>query len=496
MKSTILSCAAGVMVVLTAISGIAQTGDWPQWARNPQHTGATTAKGQAPSVKLADIVFDPFTSQEQAEQFGELLIHYQTPLVDGTKVLLEVKTGRYVSCQPPGSGHPFPCGPDAWNQQIWNERAFVWQSGALHKVWNFKSDWKPEPSANGLNGWEPVFHSAISHGAVFVPGAGGSIYKLNEGTGAVIAHYRPFGATDDPNKYVSGPLTVDKNGNIFYNVIDLDKKNPWTSDVLGAWLVRVSAQGKMAGVKYTKLVTGLPSRCTEGPCGSPRPAINVAPAISSDGKTVYTVARAHFDPDYGFVVAASTATLAPLWQTSLRDLIAPGIEGHISNETSSTPAVTPDGSILFGTTTDVSDRGYLFKLNASGHYLTSYNFGYDITPAIYPHDGTYSVILKDNHYSSNGPYYVTQLDANLVPEWQFQSPSNFEWCMNAPAVDSDGAVYANSEDGNVYVINQGGTLKGNIFLRQAVGAAYTPIAVGLDGKIYTENDGDMFVIGN
>jgi hypothetical protein len=28
-----------------------------------------------------------------------------------------------------------------------------------------------------------------------------------------------------------------------------------------------------------------------------------------------------------------------------------------------------------------------------------------------------------------------------------------------------------------------------------VGVVYTPIAVGRDGKIYTENDGDMFVEG-
>ena len=31
-------------------------------------------------------------------------------------------------------------------------------------------------------------------------------------------------------------------------------------------------------------------------------------------------------------------------------------------------------------------------------------------------------------------------------------------------------------------------------MRQAIGAAYTPIAIGWDGKLYTENDGDMFVV--
>ena len=71
----------------------------------------------------------------------------------------------------------------------------------------------------------------------------------------------------------------------------------------------------------------------------------------------------------------------------------------------------------------------------------------------------------------------------------------FEWCINAPVVDSNGVVYANSEDGNLYAISQGGILRQNIFLDQAIGAAYTPLAIGPDGKIYTENKGTLFVIG-
>jgi outer membrane protein assembly factor BamB len=113
------------------------------------------------------------------------------------------------------------------------------------------------------------------------------------------------------------------------------------------------------------------------------------------------------------------------------------------------------------------------------------------------------VIIKNNYYLNSGPYFITQLDANLTPEWSFENttidsthPKGYEWCVNAPAVDANGTVYANSEDGNVYVINQGGTMKGKLFLRQAIEAAYTPIAIGPDGKIYAENDGDLFVIGN
>jgi len=70
------------------------------------------------------------------------------------------------------------------------------------------------------------------------------------------------------------------------------------------------------------------------------------------------------------------------------------------------------------------------------------------------------------------------------------------WCVNAPAVDVNGTVYANSEDGNVYVIGQQGFLQSQLFLNLAIGAAYTPISLGPDGKIYTQNDGHLFVIGN
>jgi hypothetical protein len=137
----------------------------------------------------------------------------------------------------------------------------------------------------------------------------------------------------------------------------------------------------------------------------------------------------------------------------------------------------------------------MLKFSSSGQYLAEFNFGWDDTPAVYSHDGTYSVITKNNYYESRGPYYITQLNADLSVERQYQSTDNYEWCVNAPAVDKNGTVYADSEDGYVYVITQGGSPKGRLFLQSAVGAAYTPIAIGRDGKIYTENDGNMFVVG-
>jgi len=35
-----------------------------------------------------------------------------------------------------------------------------------------------------------------------------------------------------------------------------------------------------------------------------------------------------------------------------------------------------------------------------------------------------------------------------------------------------------------------------LFLKVAIGAAYTPLAIGPDGRIYTQNDGVLFVTGD
>lgn len=493
----ILCLSAGLLLVAwSAIhaAGIVANPAWPQWGRSALHNSSLQSAGQPPQTQLANIVYDPFVTQEKAESGGELLAHYQVPIVDDPLVLMEAKTGTYVSCDPPGSGEPYPCGPDDWNTENWNERAFSWQNGVLTQLWNFQTDWKPEPNTDqggqnedGLFGWEPVFHAALWNGFVFVPGAGGTVIKVNESTGAPVQRYEPFGKNIDPNTFVSGPLTIDGQGNLYYNAIAFDPTNPWSVDIRGAWLVKITPAGVIQTVSFAQIA---PPSC-QG-CGSQRPGINVAPAVSADGKTIYTSSLAHFQSTDAYLLAVNS-DLSSKWQSSLT--VNNGqIEGVIVDLSSATPVVLPDG-VLYGVLTQHSDRGYMLKFSSSGAYLKNFNFGWDDTPAVYVHDGTYSVITKDNHYDSNGPYYITQLNANLGVEWQYQSPTNYEWCVNAPAVDKNGTAYADSEDGNLYVINQGGTLKGNIFLQAAVGAAYTPVSLGWDGKIYTENNGNMFAVG-
>jgi hypothetical protein len=210
--------------------------------------------------------------------------------------------------------------------------------------------------------------------------------------------------------------------------------------------------------------------------------------------------------------------------------------------------VLPDGNVLYGSYTRYNiARGHLIKFNGvTGSVMAYFDFGWDSTAAVYSHDGTYSIVIKDNHYDEEagfycnpsggvsdivcastgipaGPFYITQLNANLAPEWKFQSietnsctrqpdgtlqcvsdhPHGFEWCINAPAIDASHTVYVESEDGNAYVIPPGHTGIFNmntpgvqrLFLQLALGAAYTPLSIGGDGKIYTQNAGHLFVLG-
>jgi hypothetical protein len=134
-------------------------------------------------------------------------------------------------------------------------------------------------------------------------------------------------------------------------------------------------------------------------------------------------------------------------------------------------------------------------------------------------------VIKDNHYATGAycnlssfitspvctpvspVFYVSQIDSNMNVEWSFQNttidqnnPNGYEWCVNAPVIDRHGIVYAASEDGHVYSIDQGHsgvftTPRQKIFLLEALGAAYTPMSIGEDGKEYSQNNGHLFVIG-
>jgi hypothetical protein len=581
--------------VILLFSAVVGAQSWPQWALNPQHTSQINVPGQPLNRTLADLVYDPLVPSEMAAESGTLLAHYQVPLIDNaTTIFMEFKTGVYNK--------------NRYDTQTWGENGFQWINGQLTQVFSFTSDWTAPGSQGDF--WEPVFHGVLANGYLYVPGAGGTLFKLRKNDGSVVSRINPF-PTLDPTIIVAGVLTTDNAGNVYYNAIQ--QYNPGTGisfyahDIVDSWLVKIGPQDSTAKVSYSVLTAATAANSLASPqptdqclgefavkqlpwppsptavpptaaCGHMRPALNAAPAIAPDG-TIYTITRTHLGDGDGRYsgLAAVNPDLTPKWWTSFRDRLndacnndagtfpgallpangapggcrlgaTPGVDpaqntkpaARVLDDSSSSPTVAPDGSILYGSYTRYDfARGHLLKFDSSGQFLGAYSFGWDSTPAIYQHGNTYSVVIKDNEYGGgpqfgsycntdsicpprqNGPFFITQLDSNLNVEWKFQNTNSqacmrnpdgtitcvpnssgnqwpnigFEWCINAPVVDANGVVYANSEDGNLYAINQGGTVEANIFLQLALGAAYTPLAIGPDGKIYTENEGHLIVVG-
>ncbi len=591
-STRVLALAIGILMILVLTAAAAEV-NWLQWAQNQEHQGFADVVGQSLDGQLAEITYDPLVPDEQAANGGDLLAHYQVPLIDNEDVFMEAKTGSF-------DGSTF-------NTEVWHQKRHHWEGGQLVQKWDFTTDWKPEP-IDYVGGWEPVYHAVVVGGFVYDMGAGGTLFKLNRGDGSVITRINPFGSVIAPNTFTAGPPSADRDGNIYYNVLRID---PATLATTGSWLVKVDPNDGIRKVPYTTLVSGAPTSCvgvfsrallpwpkgtipsdTTSPadpnavpsssdCGPQRPGVNVAPAIAPDG-TIYTVSRADNNGRYAYVVAVNP-DLTPKWAASMRDRLNDGCgvtipiatssnpvqkgkcrwgatvgvdpqtnqkpAGRVIDQSSSSPTVLPDGSVLYGSYSRYNvSRGHLFKFSSTGVFLAAYDFGWDSTPAVLVHDGTYSIVIKDNHYDEEegfycnrtsaipvsltvcaftgvpaGPFYITQLSPNLIPEWKFHSietesctrnpdgtrtcvsdhPNGFEWCINAPAIDRNGFVYVNSEDGNLYKLPQGftGVFDMNatgvtrLFLNLAIGAAYTPLSLGPDGKIYTENDGKLFVVG-
>jgi outer membrane protein assembly factor BamB len=542
---------------------------WLQWGGDHAHAGAACSAGQPMARTVTKVVIDPFAAMETADSDGDLLVHYQVPLLDGDNVYTMTKAGTYTTCNPRSGECAY-----LRNTQVWAERALRWEGDQLVERWMFASDWKPEPFLT----FEPMFQPAIAGDFMYVPGAGGSVHKLNLDTGLPVTRIQPFGAALDPDTYVAGAVVAAADGSIYYNALKLNHDAPYSADATG-WLVRIAPDGAVTTRVYQELATGAPAPdalCRtafgtatprplpppdvdgsptlppEVPCLSQRPGINHAPAIGADG-TVYVLSRAHAVDRESFLIAVNP-DLTTKWSRSLNRILddgcgvllpatatMPGQPGcregartgvdpatnelpaaRVSDSSSSSPVAVPDGVIYGAFTSYNGSRGHLLKLDAAaGTIVAKHDFGWDVTPAIWRHEDTYSVIIKNNTYSRDamgvltGPFYIEQLSSSFASEWRYQltntqrcvrgpdevvscvddHPNGFEWCINAPAVDKDGTVYGTGEDGNAYAVSQGGAEKGRVFMDMALGAAYTPIALDAEGRVYAMNDGALKVLG-
>ena len=427
--------------------------DWPQWALDARHTGAFDAVGQHLNRNIVNKIYDPLVPAELQQTFdntgsADLLAHYQAPLVDGNNVYMMFKAGTFDFTD--------------YSTQTWGETKYTWSGSNLNVTWQFTSDWKAPGSDNDF--WEPVFHPALANEKLYVPGAGGSIWKVNKSTGAG-TRINPF-PTVDPFTFMASPISVDDDENIYYNAIRLVSGTPdfYNDDIVDSWLVKVTPSGTITKVSYSVLAAGAPAgtaQCQNAfstqplpwppsanavapsiQCGTTRPSLNMAPAIGHDG-TIYVATRAHFLSRETFLVAIRP-NLTQKWIRSLRSRFndgcgvphsaggqlppngAPGgcragshlgVDpatntaggGRILDDSSATPVIAPDGSIFFGVYTRYNyAQGHLLHFSSSGDYLGAYLFGWDVTPGIVSNGdddhGSYSVVTKDNHYGNVGSY--------------------------------------------------------------------------------------------
>ena len=360
------------LVVFAAAAGLGAAQSWPQWALNPQHTGQAAVAGQRLNRILADLIYDPLVPAEMAAQGTDLLAHYQVPLIDNAStIFMEFKSGTYNK--------------NRYDTQNWGENGFQWQNGQLTQVWSFTSDWKAVGSQADF--WEPVFHAVLANGYIYLPGAGGTLFKLRKTDGAVVSRINPF-STIDPTIFVAGVPTVDTAGNIYYNVVQQFNSGTGVSfyahDIVDSWLVKVSPSDATAKVSYSVLtsVTAANSQPAPQPndqcldvfsvkqlpwppspdaipptvtCGHMRPGLNVAPAIASDG-TIYTITRTQLGDGtsrYGGM-AAVKPDLSPLWWTSFRDRLNDGCNNDAGTFAGALlPANGTPGGCRLGTTPGV-----------------------------------------------------------------------------------------------------------------------------------------------
>ena len=132
------------------------------------------------------------------------------PLIDGDDVYMEFKSGTFTSVT-------------HWETQTWNEKRLRWQHGHLVDGMEFPERLEAGALSASTATVRPGSRSSTpcSPGSfIYVPGAGGSIFKLNKSNGARSRASIPFGP-HRPRHLHHRSADRRRAGNIYYNAIKL-----------------------------------------------------------------------------------------------------------------------------------------------------------------------------------------------------------------------------------------------------------------------------------
>ena len=497
-------CAAAIAGLLLPGSAPAQSirVPWSDYAHDPQHTAISPVASQP----LHRVIWQTSVDLSvPTNNTGELFIHYGSPLITRSNtVIVPVKTtsagGFRIESRVGGTG------------------ATNWMQSTDYIL----------PSHN----WTPSFSGTLTpKNRLYFPGGGGTVYYCDapDTNGHPAFGQNAFyGLTNynaNTNAYlgsvfINTPITSDRYGNIFFGF-----------QVTGS--TPIGLQSGIARIDYNGTGTWISATNAASNAGISAVAMNCAPALGNDHKTLYVAVSSGYY-GYGYLVALDSRTLTPLASVRLKDVLTPASDASMYGDSTASPTIGPDGDVYFGVVENPCcvnhDRGWLLHFDgALTQTKTPGAFGWDDTASIVPaslvssYQGSSSYLLmtKYNNYSDygiggNGSNKIAVLDpmntevdpvtgATVMkeiltivgPTPNTGQPGVREWCINSAAVDPfTKSVLANNEDGKLYRWDlTSNTLTETFTLTTGIGEAYTPTLIGVDGTVYAINNAILFAIG-
>ena len=475
---------------------------WWSFARDAQHA----ATGAVATQDLNRIAWSTPIDLAPPRVNGALLIHYGSPVVTShNTVVVPVKTAA-------AGGFRIEARSGA--------------NGGL--IWSAASDYVLPP-----HNWVPSYNVALTSGnRLYAPGAGGKLLVKDDAdaSGGALrtvvfygaAAYNAAPAAFDAGVFINTPITVDSQSNAFFGFM-VTAANPAG---LVSGIARVDANG--VGI-WT------PAAAAAGDPAIDKVSMNSAPALSADAKTLYVAvntARSAGQTQAGYLVALDSASLAAKSKALLVDP-AFGTPARVSDDSTASPTVGPDGDVYFGVLETAfgthNGRGWLLHFDARlATRRVPGSFGWDDTASVVPasmvpsYRGSsgYLLMTKYNNYagigSGDGANRLALLDPQasqadpisglvvmkevltvLGPTFESGTSGPVrEWCVNTAAVDPlTRSVLVNSEDGYLYRWDvSSNRLTQRIQLTSGIGEAYTATVIGADGAVYAVNNAVVFSI--
>ena len=202
-----------------------------------------------------------------------------------------------------------------------------------------------------------------------------------------------------------------------------------------------------------------------------------SPAVAADGSAVYVGSQDDF------LYSFNPTNGAVLWRTFLGSAIF------------SSPAISASDGTVYVCTYEPTSNG-LFAINGSNGVINWYfqtddpngiASESDSSPAIAP-DGSIVFLARV------GDLYAVKADGNL--KWFFPLPAN-SFPDSSPAIDAAGNVVIGSHDGYVYCISSSGGLEWIFDTTNQSAPIHSSAAIGPDSTVYiASTDGTLYAITN